>query len=154
MNKNLAEVIKETRINKKLTQRELADLIKVSKSYINKIEHGQTKKPSLEVLNRLSIFLNLDLIDIVELANYDIDEIYNWQEIKDSVFFHKINNMDNEIAKQYKDKDNNIDMIKVMKDYKDAKISDIDTLTLFIEWMKIEDIETSVLLDFITKKKN
>ena len=75
MNNELAIIIKENRTKKGYSQKQLADLVGVSKSYINKIEHSSTKQPSIQILNRLSVALEIDFVDLIESANYEIEDI-------------------------------------------------------------------------------
>ena len=65
---NLGNLVKENRTKKGYSQKKLADLVGVSKSYINKIEYGVSKKPNLLILKKLSIILELDFYKLVDLT--------------------------------------------------------------------------------------
>lgn len=150
MEKTLGDVIKEARIDCNMTQRELADTIKVSKSYINKIEHEQTKKPRFEVLNRLSLVLGLRFLDLAEMAGYDIGEIKLWDDLKHSVLNYKYEYFNDEIKNDYV-VNGNIDIYKVIDDCKNKKLGDLEAIYLFTEWLKPEEYDVSLVLEYILK---
>ena len=52
--------IRELRISRKLSQQELADNLKVSKSSINMYERGE-REPGLDLLEAIADFFNVDL---------------------------------------------------------------------------------------------
>jgi len=56
----LGEIIKNRRKELNITQPHLAELAKVSKNTLYKLERGQSN-PSVDVLNRLAEVLGLDL---------------------------------------------------------------------------------------------
>ena len=67
-------IIRNTRLNKRITQKQLADLIGVSQAYISKIESNE--------------FVNVTIIEIIKLSKaLSIDEI----EIS-KYFLNKYNN--------------------------------------------------------------
>lgn len=150
MEKTLGDVIKDARIDCNMTQRELADAIKVSKSYINKIEHDQTKKPRFEVLDRLSLVLGLQFLDIVEMAGYDIGEIKLWEDLKHNVLNYKYEYFNDEIKNDYIVNDN-IDIYKVIDDCKSKRLGDLEAIYLFTEWLKPEKYDISLVLEYILK---
>ncbi len=61
--------IKEKRIEKNLTQEQLANLSGVSKSYIGDLERGE-KEPTISVLCKIAKALD---VDIKELYKYEED---------------------------------------------------------------------------------
>lgn len=134
MNNELAIIIKENRIKKGYSQKQLADLVGVSKSYINKIEHSNTKQPSIQVLNRLSMILQIDFVDLIESANYEVEDILiNENLFNDFINRYESSHLNNDIQSEYT-KNNIIDINKVIIDYKEGNISNIDATYLFIVW--------------------
>lgn len=134
MNNELAIIIKENRIKKGYSQKQLADLVGVSKSYINKIEHSNTKQPSIQVLNGLSIILQIDFVDLIESANYEIEDIL----INENIFNDFINryesaHLNSDIQLEYT-QNNTININRVIADYKNGNINNIDATYLFIVW--------------------
>lgn len=59
--------IKEIRRSKKITQIELSEKTGVSISYIQQLEYGKKKNPSLEVLKLISEALEVNISDLTEL---------------------------------------------------------------------------------------
>ena len=58
--KKLGQIIKEKRLEKKITQRYLAEQIGISRNYLSDIENGRYM-PSVGVLFKLASILELDL---------------------------------------------------------------------------------------------
>lgn len=52
--------IKELRVSRKLSQQELADLLKISKSSVNMYERGE-REPGLDLIEAIADFFNVDL---------------------------------------------------------------------------------------------
>lgn len=68
--KTLGDYIAENRRKKKMTKRELANLINVSPTEIYRIENGLRKKPSLAILRNIAKSLEIpekDLFSKIEL---------------------------------------------------------------------------------------
>ena len=57
-------MIKNARNKKKITQRELAKKLKVSQSYMSKIENRKTKTISIDLILNLSSILEIDSVDL------------------------------------------------------------------------------------------
>lgn len=57
-------MIKNARNKKKITQRELAKKLKVSQSYMSKIENRKTKTISVDLILNLSSILEIDPVDL------------------------------------------------------------------------------------------
>ena len=60
---NFGKNLRALRLEKKLTQVELAELAEFDRNYIGMLERGE-RNPSLINLGRLSKALNLDLVDL------------------------------------------------------------------------------------------
>lgn len=66
---NLGEYIKGERKLRNITQRKLASKVGVNFSYISRIESGDTKMPSDEILIKISDALELDIDKVMLLSN-------------------------------------------------------------------------------------
>ena len=58
-------MIREKRLNMKMTQKELARKLRVDKSYISKIENKQISNLSLNLILKLSKILELDILELI-----------------------------------------------------------------------------------------
>ena len=58
-------MIREKRLNMKMTQKELARKLRVDKSYISKIENKQISNISLNLILKLSKVLELDILELI-----------------------------------------------------------------------------------------
>ena len=66
----IGEYLKALRLENKLSQRALAEKSGVSNAEISRIESGERKKPSEEVLRALALVLKVDFNDILEKYGY------------------------------------------------------------------------------------
>ncbi len=66
------QYLKQIRRKNKLTQNKLAELSGVSNAEISRIETGQRKNISLEVLSKIAPFLNKTLAEFVEAQGYSV----------------------------------------------------------------------------------
>lgn len=72
MNSNeLKKTIETTRINKGISQRELAKLSGISRSTLNDIINGKIKKVDVESLKKIAETLDLSLTNLLKVAGYD-----------------------------------------------------------------------------------
>lgn len=60
MEKNIAEVLRKARKERRLTQQEVAGMVGVSRAYYADVEHARYT-PSLKLLARLSVLFDIDL---------------------------------------------------------------------------------------------
>lgn len=73
----LGEAIKKYRKEKDLSQKELAKKCNISTSYIQQIELGQKKNPSVEILMKICKELDVSLLDLITDSNNFVDnELY------------------------------------------------------------------------------
>ena len=72
----LSERIRELRINRKLSQRDLADILGVSPSIISAYEIGE-RTPSVDVIVSLSYFFNCTTDYLLGKSNNEPSEAYN-----------------------------------------------------------------------------
>lgn len=73
----IAGKLKELRKQRNLTQHELSRLSGVSNVYISELEKNETKKPSLDIMQKLASALKVSLLDLV----YSNSEgIHNFRE--------------------------------------------------------------------------
>ena len=66
----LGEYLKNLRSELKLSQRALSEKSGVSNAEISRIESGERKRPSEDVLRALALGLNVDVNELIEKANY------------------------------------------------------------------------------------
>lgn len=66
--KNFATTIKNLRENKEWSQRKLALVSGVSNTEINRIEKGEREKPSLKILEKLSIAFGITLDELLSTS--------------------------------------------------------------------------------------
>ena len=135
MNSNL-NLIKEARKNKNMTQQQVADKIGVTKAYINKIENGVTKKPSLNILENLALLLDIDYVNIAEEFGYDIEDLISEQAI---LKFLNEYEPDEEVCIKYLYSKKKYTSEDIIKDFKNKKISQLDAIYLFINLIKEEE---------------
>lgn len=60
--------VKELRISRKLSQQELADYLKISKSSVNMYERGE-REPGLDMLETIADFFNVDMDYLMGKSN-------------------------------------------------------------------------------------
>ena len=82
MSKNISigELVKEARINKNMSARELAKLCDISHTEINNIEKGKRVKPALLILKGFEKYLDLDFKKIAKLVGYSDETIEHYDE--------------------------------------------------------------------------
>lgn len=73
----LATIIKESRIKKGISQRELSRRSGVDNKTIAKIELGERKKPTIVTLLKMSVILDLNIYEVLTVAGYSNEEIEN-----------------------------------------------------------------------------
>ena len=73
--KTLASVVKEAREKLGISQRELSRRTGIDNNTVAKIEKGERKKPNILSLRKLSVVLNLDYRNLMELCDYSKEEI-------------------------------------------------------------------------------
>ena len=65
----LGERIRQLRKQKKLTQRQLAEMVQIDFTYLSKIENGRLDyTPSVKTLHQLAKALDADELELLELA--------------------------------------------------------------------------------------
>lgn len=60
--------VKELRMSRKLSQQELADYLKISKSSVNMYERGE-REPGLDLLEEIADFFNVDMDYLIGKSN-------------------------------------------------------------------------------------
>lgn len=88
--KNFAILVKEARVDKGLSARQLAKLCDVSHTEINNIEKGTRVKPALLVLKGFEKYLDLDFKTIAKMVGYS-DEAIDYAEDEIIISFEKYN---------------------------------------------------------------
>jgi transcriptional regulator with XRE-family HTH domain len=67
--KSFGEHLRQLRKEKRITQRELADKIKVDYTYISKIETGALQPPSEDIIIKIAKVLEVDAEQMIILGN-------------------------------------------------------------------------------------
>jgi Predicted transcriptional regulators len=140
---SLGEYIKELRNDKGLSQRDLADKAGISNGEISRIESGERKNPSPNVLMALATILGVTDEEIMKEAGYIRDVIEHEGYIEDI----------------YRDEDGKlIDITRRAKDMyqKDSKWANlayrVSSSDLSKEELDIIKANTSLLLEQVLKK--
>lgn len=85
-NNELGDFIRNARISKGLMQNDVAELIGCTPTIINRIECGGSTKPSLRVISKLSVILELDFFKLLELAGYNQERLdLEYEKLYDKV---------------------------------------------------------------------
>ena len=136
MNTELAILIKETRTKKSLSQRELAKKINVDNATISRIENGSIKKPSIDILIKLSTELNIDTNILLNMCEYNIQEILKL--IKPNQIGYDISAIsfiNKDTLEEYLSLDRGveyIDVLKVLNGFKNEKLTIEETIGLIL----------------------
>jgi len=73
--KDISKLVKEARINKGYSARELAKLCDISHTEINNIEKGERVRPAVLTLKAFEKYLDLDFKELATLVGYSKDTI-------------------------------------------------------------------------------
>lgn len=68
----LGEKIKLLRKGKKISQEELANILKINRNYLSRIETGKSE-PTSSVLKNIAKIFNIDLNSLLDINNNDIE---------------------------------------------------------------------------------
>lgn len=82
----LGEKIKLLRKGKKISQEELANMLKINRNYLSRIETGKSE-PTSSVLKNIAKIFNIDLNSLLDINNNDIentDKVENCKYLNDS----------------------------------------------------------------------
>lgn len=72
---NLGSVLKKCREDKRLTLRDVEDDTEISNAYLSQLESNKIKKPSPNVLNKLSDLYKIQYSTLMKLAGYPVPEV-------------------------------------------------------------------------------
>lgn len=173
--KELANVIREARENKGISQRELARQIGVDNSSIAKIEKGHINKPTELVLKKIAKCLDINILELLKLADYDDNDIQfitsqtekNIMSYFDSAPLYEVHQMIDYLEKELKSTTNlrnamvhsNLDNIDTL-----ANLDKKEKKKLIEDWnyqvqehnFKISNLEQTItkLKDMFEKRKN
>lgn len=146
MNIKLSELIKKEREKKEYSQRELAKRIKVDNATISRIENGTIKKPSIDVLMKLSNELEIDINILFDLSGYISQDIFKFANYKHRSYTKEnlLNYVSEEKLQKCLSINENleyIDIKKVLKNYKYGKLTENETIALitFCETIELYD---------------
>lgn len=85
-NNELGDLIRNARISKGLTQKDVAELIGCTPTIINRIECNGSTKPSLRIISKLSIILELNFFKLLEFAGYNQEKLdLEYEKLYDKV---------------------------------------------------------------------
>lgn len=73
--KDISKLVKEARISKGYSARELAKLCDISHTEINNIEKGERVRPAILTLKAFEKYLDLDFKELATLVGYSKDTI-------------------------------------------------------------------------------
>ena len=73
---SFGSAIKKARLEKKLTQEKLAELIDITPNHVKQLESGR-RNPSMKVLNKLVYALNISLDSLYSNSNDETQELKN-----------------------------------------------------------------------------
>ena len=68
----IGPVVRQLRLERKLSQEELANLAHVSSGYLSKLERGLYKAPSYEVLSRIAVALEIPTPELYRAAGLEL----------------------------------------------------------------------------------
>lgn len=147
------EIIKNKRIEKGISQRELARKIGVDNATLLKIENGKTKKPNIKIMFKICKELNMEFEDeyrIYEFYEYDFEELKKVGFISDYIVNEKLKNMNSYLVR-INDEMQVFDLIKLFEDYKKNKL---DLNTLFYYILIITDVDLNNYIYKFNKKNS
>lgn len=81
VSKNFGSIIKYARESKNLSLKELEDTTGISASYINRLENGERKAPSVPIASELADALELDLAMLLDVCNNKSDDLKSIAEL-------------------------------------------------------------------------
>lgn len=140
MENGLGNYIKNERIKKNISIRELEKNTDITRANLSRIENGLIKKPNIDTLLKIGKALNLSIKKLGELANYNENEIKQ-KIIKN--YFDRVNLFNEQILLSnlgdiesyekymFKYKDiTYIDVKKVLNGYKNKELNEKETIVL------------------------
>lgn len=98
----IGEKIVKLRKEQGYTLSELAELAKISKSYLSNIERNLHKNPSLEIIKRIASVLHVDLSTLLDTGEGQGTQLFLEKEWVDFVNELKELGMEKEQIQQYK----------------------------------------------------
>lgn len=112
--------MKEARIKKDISQRELARRTGIDKTEISRIESGKRASTNFFSLKSLANELGLDIKEVMKLSNYTKIEMDFYIKYEEAIgLIHDI-----ELEKFIKEEDKSIDLLKTIREYKKGTIDE------------------------------
>lgn len=127
---SLGKYIKQERTKRNFSQRELARRTNIDNAMISRIEKGEIKKPSYEILKKISRELDVNLIRLLTLAQYTHEELSDLGLITSANNMNYIDKIENYIIEC--NGNAHIDLIEVFNDFYEHRISLHEFLSLFM----------------------
>lgn len=141
----IGKVVKDVRSEKKLSQTQLSELSGVTNSEISRIESGTTRRPSKEVLKKLSPVLGISYSELLFISGYseNLEDVEYYSSSGEKINYREI------VSDVYKASS---DLLVELDDIHTLSSVDIDTLISLIRLMKIS--YTSGVVPIEEKKKS
>lgn len=98
----IGKIIYEIRKQRGYTLSEVAERAKISKSYLSNIERNLNKNPSIQVIQKIAIVLDVDLKTLLKSESFDEELQMPDKEWFDFVQELKESGMDKEQIQEYK----------------------------------------------------
>jgi transcriptional regulator with XRE-family HTH domain len=70
----IGEYIKDQRLKRKLTLRAVEEMTGIQNAYLSMVENGKIKKPSPDVLKKISDSFRISYNSLLEIAGYPVQE--------------------------------------------------------------------------------
>ncbi len=143
MNTELSNLIKNKRIEKGLSQRELAKKINVDNATISRIESGLINKISFDIVSKLSKELDIDFLTLFKSSKYTDEDLWEMANVGSKIYkeYFLLKYLNEEEIKKFSTVQNNmisIDIVKVLDAYKDNKIDKETAIQLIYSCEPIE----------------
>ncbi len=100
---NLGEVLKKSRKNIGLTLRQIEDVSGISNAYLSQLENDKIKKPSANILYRISKIYKVELNDLLYAAGI-IEEAPVQNQDENQEFIQKIASSADELNESQKER--------------------------------------------------
>lgn len=135
------EFIKDLRSSKGLSQRQLAELAKISNTEVSRIESGERQKPSPNILKALAPHLGITYGELMSKAGY-IEEKIDHNTYTESIWRDENGDFADTIrmAKQIQNRDS--DLIRIMNRATDTlSDEDIDTIKAILDTFASDNLD-------------
>ncbi len=151
MKKTLSELVRETRVNKGISQRELARRAGIDNAEVSRIESGSRVRPGYIILTKISKELDINVVSLFLSAGYDLLELIELGVIKPKISESKhIKNKIEDYSTLMEDGNKIIDIIKVLKGYRSRNLNEAEVIGFLSCCLGIE-VEKYILPEYRKK---